>query len=184
MRHNLQILSSLIKSQNNSEALAYINNLQVNLQDTRQSAYCRNKIINAALLVYISKAEEHNISVITETDIPEEIPLNSNEIAVLLSNALENAVNASLRQSMSSRSIQISAKYTKNKLAIIIANKFSDKIEFSKSGFPITEAQGHGIGTQSMMSIIDKNNAVFSCSHENKWFKFACIFQRNDNIIL
>lgn len=176
MRHSLNILLSLIENNSYEEAIKYIRELRSDLQSSKQIEYCRNRIINAVLLVYISRAEDHGIEIEADIDIPENINYSSNDIAILIANALENAYNASTKQPEGARKITMQAKYSDNKLAIKIQNKFAGEVLFNESGLPESLEDGHGIGMLSILSVIDKYNGHLSCNHNNGWFNMSCFF--------
>jgi len=176
MRHSLHILLSLIENNSYEEAIKYIRELRSDLQSSKQIEYCRNRIINAVLLVYISRAEDHGIEIEADIDIPENINYSSNDIAILIANALENAYNASTKQPEGARKITMQAKYSDNKLAIKIQNKFAGEVLFNESGLPESLEDGHGIGMLSILSVIDKYNGHLSCNHNKGWFNMSCFF--------
>lgn len=138
MRHNLNMISSLIEDNKLAEAQAYINTLDSNLKTTKPIVYCENTIINSAFLVYMTKASEKDILVETKLNVPEQIAWNSNDIAILIANAFENAIIASSKEPLEDREIQISARSYDNNLAIVIKNRFSGEILMNKDGFPTT----------------------------------------------
>lgn len=176
MRHHLQILLSLIEHKNTAEAIQLISELSDTLQSTKPIVFCKNTVINSALLVYITKAQEESIEVLSEIDIPKSIPWNSNDIAILFANALENAVLASTKQRKDNRKIEILTRYEDKKLAISIKNRFDGEIIMGKTGFPVTNEVDHGIGTQSILSIVDKYHAHATCSHNDGWFCMSFLF--------
>ena len=179
MRHHLQLLSSLIENNNFTEANHLISQLTDNLQSTKPIVFCKNAVINSALLVYITKAQENNIEIISEIDIPKSIPWNSNDIAILFTNVLENAVIASMKQLQENREIHITTRYDDQKLAINIKNKFDGEVLFGENGLPISKEPDHGIGINSMLSIIKKYHAHFSCSHKDGWYSISFLFSEN-----
>ena len=176
LRHHLQILKSLVEHKKSAEAISLISQLSDTLQSAKLIVFCKNVVINSALLVYITKAQEEDIEVISEVDIPKNISWNSNDIAILLANALENAVNASIRQRKDNRKIEILTRYEEGKLAISIKNRFDGQILFNKIGFPISNEEDHGIGIQSILSIVDKYHAFATCTHNDGWFCMTFLF--------
>lgn len=176
MRHNLNIISSLIEDNKLSEAKIYINNLDSNLKTTNPIVYCDNTVINSAFLIYMTKAREKDILVETELNVHEQIDWNSNDIAILIANAFENAINASSKEPVENREIQISARSYDNNLAIVIKNRFSGEVLMNKDGFPTTTEVGHGFGIQSILSIVNKYNAYANCVNENGWFTMTFLF--------
>ena len=176
MRHHLQLLSALLKQNNYAEANALISQLGDSLESTKPIVFCKNPVINSALLVYISMAQEHNIEVISEIDIPEVIPWNSNDIGILFANALENALFASMKQEESKQKIHIITRYHDKKLAIIIKNRFDGDVMFDKNGFPLSTKENHGLGFLSISTIVTKYRAHVSCSHKDGWFSISFLF--------
>lgn len=176
MRHNLHIISSLIEDNKLDEAQSYINTLDSSWKATKPIIYCENTIINSAFLVYMTKAKEKSILVETELNVPEQIYWNSNDIAILIANAFENAIIATLKEPLDNREIQISARSYDNNLAIVIKNRFSGELLLNKDGFPTTNEVGHGFGIQSILSIVNKYSAYANCINENGWFTMTFLF--------
>jgi hypothetical protein len=69
MRHNVQMLSSLIQTGELSSASLLLAQLNDNLENTRPIVFCKNPVINSSLLVYISRAQKEGIEIISEIDI-------------------------------------------------------------------------------------------------------------------
>lgn len=176
MRHHLNLLSTLIEHENYIEANSLISQLNDSLQSTKPILFCKNAVINSALLVYISMAQENKIEVVSEIDIPETIPWNSNDIGVLFSNILENALLASMKQEENQRKIYITTRYADKKLAILIKNRFDGAITFDKNGLPLSTQQNHGIGFISISSIVNKYRAQVSCTYKDGWFSISFLF--------
>lgn len=176
MRHHIQILSSLIDNGELSSASLLLAQLNDDLENTKPIIFCKNPIINSSLLVYINKAEKENIHITSKIDIPLDLPWNSNDIAILLANVLENAINASHNQKEGRKEIQISTKYYDQKLGIIVKNHFDDKVTFNDRGIPISTKEGHGIGMGSISSIVSKYHGTMVCSHEDQWFTISILF--------
>lgn len=176
MRHNIQMLSSLIESGELSAASSILSQLNDNLESTKPVVFCKNPVINSSLLVYISKAQEENIEIISEIDIPQDIPWNSSDMAILFANVLENAINASLRQAIDKKEIRINTRYENNKLAIIVENRFDGEVLFGGDGMPVSKKEGHGIGMSSILTIVSKYNGYVVCSHKNGWFTISFMF--------
>ena len=175
-RHHLSILSLLIQKNETAAALQYIETLDAQLKTDLPMIYCKNVTINSAILIYMARANEKNIPVTLELNIPEEIPWNSNDLAILIANAFENAIIASEKQNVADQKIEISARYDSQQFALIIRNKFHGKILFGSNGFPITHEAEHGTGIQSIMSIVNKCHAHGSCTYKNNWFEATFLF--------
>ena len=176
MRHNIQILSTLINNGELSAASSLLTELNEHLKNTKPIAFCKNTVINSSLLVYISKAQEEHITIQSEVAITQDIPWNSNDIAILFANVLENAIHASRHQQEGHKEIQIAARYDDEKLGIEVRNRFEGEVLFNDSGMPITMEKGHGIGMSSIHAIVTKYHGSMFCSHDNGWFSICFMF--------
>ncbi|MDD4343715.1 MAG: GHKL domain-containing protein [Eubacteriales bacterium] len=58
-----------------------------------------------------------------------------------------------------------------NKLCIDIRNRYYSEVKF-KDDLPLTEKDGHGFGTKSMVNIVEKHGGVYQFSVKDGWFLF------------
>lgn len=179
MRHNMQMLSSLIQNGELDSASQILSQLNDDLESTKPIVFCKNPVINSSLLVYISRAQKENIEIISEIDIPQSIPWNSSDLAILFANVLENAINASCQQQKGNKEIQITTRYTDKKLAILVKNRFDGEILFSNAGMPISMDIDHGIGMNSVSTIVSKYHGYMVCSHDKGWFTISFMFSEH-----
>ena len=119
---------------------------------------------------------KENIEIISEINIPQIIPWNSSDIAILFANVLENAINASSTQQKGNKKIWINTRYDDSKLVIIVKNRFDGDILFNEVGLPISLKSDHGMGMSSVSAIVSKYNAYMVCSNEEGWFNINFIF--------
>lgn len=176
MRHNVQILSSLIASGDLTSASLILAEVNDNLENTKAITFCKNPIINSSLLVYITRAQEENIEIISEIDIPEIIPWNSNDMAILFANVLENAINASKFEKKGEKEIRISTRFADRKLVITVENRFHGDVLFNDLGIPISLEADHGIGMNSISTIVSKYHGHMVCTHSAGWFNISFMF--------
>ncbi len=170
LRHNIRILSQLLTNEEYDAALSILKTLTDELSTPLSINYCANPVINSALTVYSHLAKQHSISTEFMIDLPASIPWESSDIALLLSNSLENSIHASISQPIKCRSIRIITRYDENQLVIEIKNFYIGTIHFSPNGLPTSLELDHGIGMTSMLSIVNQYNGHISCSHENSEF--------------
>lgn len=174
-RHKLQVLSSLIESGNTSAALDYINHFIsfFPLQETKH--YCKEPILNATLSSYLGQAATADIVLETYLCIPDSLPVDSAELSCVFANALENAIAYCRKLPKEQRKI-ICKCIDKPQLMLEISNPCFETIAFSGDGLPITEDEQHGIGTRSIAAFCRKNNAFYTFTQENGWFRLRIIF--------
>ena len=99
----LDKLEQLISSHQSPKALQFIEEIGTQLNQTKRKQYCQNPLVNAALSTYLSKAEALNIPITVKAVIPQENATLSSDLAIVLSNLIENAIHASEKQAENHR---------------------------------------------------------------------------------
>jgi signal transduction histidine kinase len=171
IRHYNRLLYTLIKEDKYEAALSFITDCDANINQTAVQPYCSSPILNAALAIYIRKAEQEQIPLAHKIELPAVLPLDENELAVLFCNLLENAFRASYKQPAADRSIKVIARLENNHLLFMVANRFQDQVALGKDGLPVTYKQGHGLGMRSLAAFRDKYGATVLCSQNEGWFR-------------
>lgn len=171
IRHYNRLLYSLIKEDKTEAALSFITDCDDNIMQTAIKPYCNSPIINAAVAIYVNKAEKEQIPLAHKIELPAVLHLDENELAVLLCNLLENAFRASYKQPAADRGIKVTAKTDHSHLLFMVANRFQDLVVLGDDGLPITYKQGHGLGMRSLAAFRDKYGATVLCSQQDGWFK-------------
>ena len=176
MRHQTQMLFSLISGNENDKALEMLKKLNTELFPIGPAKFCKNQIVNSAISIYAHKAISSQTKLEYEISLPKDLPFNENDIAILFANVLDNAVNASLSQKEENRAIKIKSRYEQNQLVIYIENYFAGIVLFDKNGIPISKKEGHGFGMKSILSIVKKYNGTAVFTHENDIFTAGFLF--------
>lgn len=171
MRFYLAGISEMLKNGNADEALKLIGGADTRLDESRYKVYCDDKMINAVLSYYIDKAEANGIKTEISFLPPDELAIDIVDFTVMLSNALENAVNACMKiENPGERRLRIKTKNV-NQYIIEIANSFDGIVEFDDNGLPKSPNAGHGIGTRSIAAFAEKNGALLDYSVDGEWFR-------------
>jgi signal transduction histidine kinase len=175
IRHDIQhynrLLATLVKEGKTETALQLITGCDDNILQTSIQSYCYNPIINAALSMYIHKAEQEQLPLTHKVDLPTTMKIDENELAILLSNLLENAFLASKKQPAGAREIKILVRTDARQLLVSVANRFDAPVRLGDDGLPVTHQNGHGLGMRSLALFRDKYQATVLCSQQEGWFK-------------
>ncbi len=83
IRHYNRLLYSLIKEEKTEAALSFITDCDDNIMQTAIKPYCNSPIINAAVAIYVNKAEKEQIPLAHKIELPAVLHLEENELAVL-----------------------------------------------------------------------------------------------------
>lgn len=163
-------LSILIRQGQFSQAQAYIEKIGTRLEHTKRQNYCKDPIINAAISSYLQRAKEENIPCIIRIQLPALSISFSTDLSMVLSNLIENAIQASEKQNKYQQNITLLILYQEDILNILVKNRFDAPVELGPSGLPVSHRQGHGIGMKSLLAFQDNYQATILCSQEDGWF--------------
>ncbi len=173
MRHRLRMVGEEIHKGNLEEAQKFLENCDHELAATARKTYCKNSAVNAAVTYYFGMAENERISLDYTLDIPENLPIPEDELAVVFANAIENAINSCVKiGDVSLRRISVKSKVVANQFVLEIGNSCNELVKFNLAGLPMTTLEGHGIGTASLTAFAKKHKAIMNYAQEGDWFRF------------
>ena len=170
LRLKLRMIADLVEKQQYEGLRMLMNDYMDNIQKTHVKRYCKNTIVDAALSAFIQNAESRGIRVDVGFDFPDPIPVDATELATVLANAIENAINACEKMDKDGdRFIDIKVLSSPS-FMVKVSNSFNGQVEFDKSNIPQNKADGHGFGTRSIVTFCEKNNAFYQFLAEDNVF--------------
>ena len=156
LRHHLQYLLSCIENEQTERAKDYISGICAELEAQQVQRYCENEAVNLILSAFAKRAESVGINIEIRGVLPADISVSDNDLCVILSNALENALHACLPIATEGTACAISVEFrlhAKNgRLFLQVINPCREKVRFEK-GVPVSDRPGHGIGVQSIRAL-------------------------------
>jgi sensor histidine kinase regulating citrate/malate metabolism len=177
LRHILTTTSTLIQDGKNDKALEFLNQYISLINGTRRRRYCEDSLINASLDYYYNICQDNNIKFNCKlNNIEEALKIPSHEVAVVISNCLENAINASLRLE-SNRLINFTFLNNNGRLVLKVENNYDGIIELDSDNKPTTNEENHGIGTASIQYFAKRNDLIIDYEMTNSLFKIIILFK-------
>jgi sensor histidine kinase regulating citrate/malate metabolism len=177
LRHILTTTSTLIQDNNNEKALEFLNQYISLINGTRRRRYCEDSLINASLDYYYNICQDNNIKFNCKlNNIEEALKIPSHEVAVVISNCLENAINASLKLE-SNRLINLTFLNNNGRLVLRVENNYNGIIEVDNNNHPISTEENHGIGTASIQYFAKRNDLIIDYEMTNSLFKIIILFK-------
>ncbi len=155
LRHFLQNISSLIENGENDKAIKYIGEVVSYADKTAVKKYCGNELVNLIISSFEEEIKNNGIELKYRFEIPEQLSISEIDLSSILSNAIENAVNAA--KDAEEKLIDIFMSETNGKLLISVKNTFKE-MPVMVNGFPTASKEGHGYGTQSIRYTTEKLN--------------------------
>lgn len=165
LNNNYRVLDEWLAAGKVSEAMAYIRRQADLLDATRVQVFSHAPLINAALSIYLKRAREAGIVVRHKIDLPATFSTEESDLAVLLSNLLENAITASKRQPPGARELSVIVRYVGGQYVLEISNRYDFPIKIGANGLPYTSEIGHGLGMSSVEAFAKKYDAFVDFEH-------------------
>ena len=164
LRHHYRLIYSLLENNAIDEAMKHIETQEKSLDETKINKYCYAPLINSALTIYFRQAQEFGIKVEQKINLPRNFTTDENDLAILLSNLLENAIKAAKSQISDDKMLRVHIQHNDDQCVLEISNFCDELIQLDEDGLPITSVEGHGIGMLSLRSFIKKYNAYVDFS--------------------
>ena len=159
LRHHLQYLLSCIENGQTQRAKDYISDICAELEAQQVRRFCENEAANLILSAFSGRAEKVGVKIAVGGGLPAVVSVGDNDLCVILSNALENALHACLPLAAAGEECTISVEfrvYRQNgRLFLQIVNPCRNEVRFEK-GIPVSDRPGHGIGVQSIRDIVGR----------------------------
>lgn len=170
LKHHINELKLLIKQHKIIEIEEYIEHMKDYLYNPNEIVSSGNLEIDGVLNYLLKRAKEQLNVVNIKVQIPEKVS-HSFDIVVLLSNLLENAIEAA--QKTEEKYMEVEVLYKKGVLKARIANSFNfSEISLNDRGFLTTKKDKsvHGIGLDSAKRIVEKYNGVLEINQRKERF--------------
>lgn len=162
MRLFLNTLATCLEDNNPEKARELISAYTSRIDGTRQEHFCENDTINYVLSDFAAKCQQNHIDFRHTVELSE-FHLDEMLFCSVLSNALDNALNAQLKLPQSERKIKLMLKNNNGKLLLSVKNPVFRMPQFV-DGMPVTNRKNHGYGTQSIRFMTERlgGNCQFS----------------------
>jgi hypothetical protein len=168
--NHLLLLSEYIHAGKHAQAQDYISKLKETIHATYNYSNTGNYDVDCILNYYLAKAETSGCHLTLSLSLPPQLFLSGFDLNVLLSNLLENALEA--LSHCSQKELDICLKYEKNLFYISIYNTFQAPLYPQNNVFQTTKKDRtlHGYGFQNMTAIINKYEGTFSFQTKGNLF--------------
>lgn len=133
--------------------------------------YCENPAVNAAVCHYAGLAEQAGIPAEIALDIPGSLTIDALELAMVVSNLLENAVQACARLPKNQAPYLRFTCRSVGRLLLEMENPCAKGVVLDESGYPIAGEEGHGIGSKSIIAFAKRYDGELLYKVENGIFR-------------
>ncbi len=171
MRHEMGVIMELVNTGKIDEAKAVYEDWQESLSATEIKPMCAEPVLNAVFARAKRKADEMNIRLYVNSDIPASLPIDTIKLSVILSNALENAITATNKVAeQSKRAITVKLVHKQEQIGLKVSNPYAEPVTFDSKGIPVTSKAGHGIGVRSIAAFAEERDYPLNFCLEDEKF--------------
>lgn len=132
--------------------------------------FCENRAADSVLGYYCALAKREDIPFRAQLDLPESLPVDEIDMCLVLSNLLENALDASLRTVPDRRQIRVTAYLHAERLLIEVENAFDGEVMEKGGVFRSSKRKGNDVGIRSVRHIAEKTGGASTFTYQNGVF--------------
>ena len=169
-------LLSQIQNKDYDEMVKQLNAQLQELQAGSGQNICGNSVIDTIINYKISEAKKKNIKIDFHYKGLHNIQISGIDLAILLGNALDNAIEATEKiEETEKRTVELYIYLKGNQLVVIIENNVIQNVDVDHLQ---TEKTGnHGYGVVNMKSVVNKYAGSLSFFCEDKVFKTVIVLE-------
>lgn len=159
-KNHIAIIEAYIMKNENNKAIEYISSIAKPTQKIDDIVWSGIEVIDIVLNLKMNDAKVNKIRMNLDINVKDNI-IEDNDFCTILSNLLDNAIEASIKDDVNKRYIKFTMKSINKMLLIKVKNNMSDKPKICTSGetrFMTTKhsKNRHGIGIESVENCLRK----------------------------
>ena len=174
MRHQFQTVTELLTRGERQAALDFLDAAKKRLDEQKQVRWCGPPVLDAVFSSYFGQAKSQGIQVEAAIQLSGALPVDEGELAIVLANALENAIHANQALPLEHRKIRCRMVSTPS-VMLELSNPCIEPVTFDDKGLPVARQDGHGLGVQSISTFCRKNGAVCQFMQADGWFRLRLV---------
>lgn len=170
LRGHLQMLQSLQESNQKRKTEDYLESLQAETERIRELEFTGNQAADIVLSNQKKRAQEAGISFVCEGTLPWLDEMKPMEVCSLLSNLLDNAYDASMREK--EPDISVIGGVREHFWTLTVSNRSEKECRIHNNRMPSTKGGHHGMGLGIVEQIVEKYGGICRFAWEDQ--RFVC----------
>ena len=179
-KNRILCIESLINAGNYEELKNYIKNISGHLSVEPDYIKTNNVIVDAILNSKYRETLEKGIIFIFQLNDLSKINLSDEDIVVILSNLLSNAIEACEKCS-GKKVIKLKFVQEGDNIIISVKNTYNGKLEIKDGEIQTSklyESDEHGIGIKNIIDVIEKYQGSYTIQNDKEEFYFSILIYR------
>ncbi len=183
LRHHIIMLRELLENGDMAKLKAYLEAYSDKRILTVPMSYCRHYVTDMLLRMYAGLAAEQDIPFRVEAKLPETLSVDDADLCVVLSNLLENALEASALIPAHQRNILVRIGCKHGWLVLLIENEFDGQVKTENGHFfSRKQKDREGIGLASVGIVASRYGGNVHFYSEGNTFYSEVFLPEQQNI--
>ena len=177
-KNQIMCIDSLLKKKKYDKLEEYINSIFNRLDGQLDMVDTNNEVVNAIINAKYYEALQNNVLFILKINDLSHIKVSDDDIVTILSNLLDNAIEAAGQCDIDKRTVGIKLLYEDDVLSIAVSNSYKTEPEIMEDGYMRTikdDKEQHGLGIRNVVATLEKYNAEYIIDYKNGEFVFSII---------
>lgn len=134
-------------------------------------------VVNAVLNQKYRTMQGKNIPLILRVDDLRELAMEEEDIVILLSNLIDNAIKESekVQKKTGKAVVHLKLGFEENKLLLSVRNPVREKVEIVDNEVQAVKKENHGIGLLNVKEVVEKYGGDIAFSCDDREFKVVVI---------
>lgn len=129
LRHHFLMLRELAAQGDLGALVQYLDEYDLTYLQPGDASYCRHHVVDMLLRLYARRAKDQQVAFTANVQVPEELPVSGVDLCAVISNLLENALEACAFLPQGARWVHIGVVYHCARLSIVVENPFDGWVE-------------------------------------------------------
>lgn len=174
LSHHVALMKEMLSNREYDRAQEYVSALSEDVSALPSDAYSGNLVVNAIAGRYLNDAKAEGVSVATDIHAAGKTVLRDEELCVLLTNMLENALESCRAMPKDAeRFIRFELFTSEEHLTVLCENSTDAAVSIGADGSITTskdDKERHGYGIAAMRQITEKHGGQFTVSYADGCF--------------
>lgn len=175
LRHHMRILSELAHKNAYDQIEKYLENYAPRLTQQEVVTFTNHQMADAVLNHYASLIHQKGALFDARLILPADLQFPDDEFCILLSNLLENALDAISRQKNGKRYVYLRGEQADGKIRLVMDNSFDGILKKEKGRFLSSKRNGFGTGILSVQSQVRRFGGLASFHADGNVFRVSIL---------
>lgn len=172
--HHITALAALLDQKDLAGAQQYIAGVSKAVAAGTTIMDTHNPLLDSILSKKYEEASAKGVDVYFDLCDLKELPFDSTDMVIVLSNLLDNAIYAAA--AALPPEVYVRIRKNQGEYLISVRNRVQEDVEVTEEMLPRStkRGSGHGMGLVNVQEVLAKYGGEYTVSCRDKWFRFTC----------